>query len=438
MIHPTKAIWTLVLFSLSGTCWGDDSLMAQTMDPLEAPRRITTAPGLPGQCTALIWQTQLQWDSLWQEHYTYLPDGSVLETMHDDFGTHSFIPTSWFINTYDSEGRISTETVKTWSGGTYENQTLEQWLYDQEDRDSLYFLFQWVNTPFGWAWDTLVGAKWAYSSAGGWDNTDQYGWILGTSGGYWSHQARSASHYTPAQEIDSVVFYSTFSGSLSPLFRYIDIVWDDFEADRVSSYREQLYGIPWRDSKLWSNVFIGNDRTTYMQEYNNGWDSARIELWTYDADSLPLLHEMYQPTGLDSAWILYSGERYTHTKDSAGNLTQTLMEEFNQLAGYTNAMRYIYGDHITARAEPALATIGLSLYPNPASTEVNLQLHSPETGAMEFKLYDMNGRMRLASKTANARGELNFMLDPSMASGMYRYLVTTHRGSATGNLMITR
>ena len=439
MIDTRKAIRTLVLLLSIGLASGLNPAMAQGMEPFETPPRIITAPGMPGECHALIWQNHVQWDSLWHEQYTYHPNGSLSATQHDDFGgTQGFLPTSLFSFTYDGDGKVTSETVKRWVTGAYVNQSLEQWFYDHAGRDSLYHLFQWTNTPFGWAWDTLVGSRWSYSTAGDWEVVDQYSWTSGTSGGVWNLQARTSSHWNQVQEHDTVVFYSAFTGSLSPLFRYIDIVWEDFAADRASSYREQNYGFPWRDSKLWTNVYNGFDRTTYTQEYNSGWDSSRIEYWTYDADSLLLLHEQYQPTGIDSAWAIAIGERQTHIKDSMGHLKQTLLEEYNLLAGYTNAMKYVYADFITARAEPNISLQNLAVYPNPANSEVNLKVDGAVSGALEFRLYDMNGRLRLASRAMVSPAELSFSLDPGMESGMYRYVVNTKSGTTSGNLMITR
>lgn len=439
MIDTRKAFGTLVLLAIFTSSLRQQPLQAQAPQFLDLPVRASYLPGLPSRCTALVWQNLFEWDSLWQEQYTYHLNGWLAGTRHDDFGGFTFLPTTAYTLTYDSQGRTTSETVQRWTSGTYINENLEQWFYDSDGRDSLYHQFQWTNTPFGWAWDTILGSRWAYTQAAGWDQADQYGWASGPSGGAWTLQARTSSHLNALQEHDTIVYSAAFFGALAPLYRYIDIVWDDFAARRPLRYREQNYGIPWRDSKLWSFDYNGTDRTIYTQDYlGNDWDSTRIETYTYDADTLLLLHELQHPGGLDSAWTILSGERYTHTKDSLGHLLETHMEEFNQLVGYNNAMRYLYADFFTARPEPVASLDGIDLYPNPASSVVNIRLGAATPGPLLFQVFDMHGRLRLASKAAITQQPMSYQVPAGMEAGMYRYLLSTPAGTATGNLMIAR
>lgn len=83
-------------------------------------------------------------------------------------------------------------------------------------------------------------------------------------------------------------------------------------------------------------------------------------------------------------------------------------------------------DNLLVSTEEILSTINCSVYPNPFTDEINLDLQTTDPVDVSVRLYDSYGRLLLDKRLSrNAYGIRKSIQTPQLTSGMYSLLVTT-------------
>jgi hypothetical protein len=86
---------------------------------------------------------------------------------------------------------------------------------------------------------------------------------------------------------------------------------------------------------------------------------------------------------------------------------------------------------------PKSGVLGLSLYPNPASSNVNLQVSAPQTAYYDVHFYDILGKVVISQKLSLTQGsnQVNIPTN-SLAKGFYTVRVFNGKESVTQKLSI--
>jgi hypothetical protein len=386
---------------------------------------------------AYIWWNRVQWDSLYHETYTYSPQGRLLNNRHDDYYTNQgLLPHYNHVYTYDTGGRMLDHIQQIWSSGAYQNQLRESWTYDVMGRDSLTFDYQWVGTPFGFAWDTLSGSRIIYTWTGtGEVATEEYStWTTTSSGSYWTDYSRVEYSYSPAMEWDTVTTYSYMFGNWSASYRKMDMVWHDFPQRQCAAYILQLPSGGWSDYQRVTCAFNGRDSDCTTETWTSAWDSSSREFRTFDSIGHPTKVENQIRQG--NQWSVQSGAVYLYTYDSLGRVVQKIDQDWDPVMGYLNDFKYVYSTFAVGMEEVA-DQLTLRAYPNPFADHLKFSLET-KPGPVTISLYDLAGRLRLQCQLAYTGSEIDLPISDQLEQGAYIYHVLSREGAVRGRVVLQR
>lgn len=414
--------------------------LAQAMpkDPTELrAARTALHPQTPEACMAYVWWNRIFWDSLWYETHVYATNGLLMETIHDDvYFQQGLQPHYRYLFEYDNQRRQTSYIQQVWGSGVYTNTHRQMWYPDFRGNDSLNFQFQWVYTPFGYAWDTLTGTRTlnAYTPNGDIASKEFYMWTTTTSGSFWSPQSKTDYRYSTAMEWDTVVFYQSVNGNWQANGRWVDITWHDYAQGQYASLVTQLPNGGWADVQRTSCSYSGLDADCHTESYSGSWDTVSRHQEFYDADSQLIQIENRVRQG--NAWTVLDGRKHNYTRDSLGNVVELINQDWDQQVGYLNANKYVYSSWFVGLSDAHLPTLQVKVFPNPATTSLSFTVEGITAGPVRVALFDMQGNLRLECHHPHAAAEIKVPVSDQLPAGQYIYTLTTRAGTARGRVML--
>jgi hypothetical protein len=399
-----------------------------------------THQNTPDNCMAYIWWNRIQWDSLWQETYTYSVGGLLMEARRDVFVTGQGLePLYNYVYAYDGLGRKTDKIQQIWNGTGYDNQVRESWTYDSRGADSLLFQYQWVFTPFGYAWDTMGGSRFVhiYTPTGDVATQEHSIWTPTTSGSYWENFSKTEYSFSPALEWDTVVFYNNASGNWAAHSRWVDLAWHDYTQRQAASYIVQTSSGGWTDLQRITCSYNGLDSDCIFEGYSGAWDTTGREYRLYDAGSHLTKREKWQRQ--NNLWSVENGDVHLYTYDSLGRHIETVDQYWDPTVGYLNANRYVYGSFFVGLENAVMLSLDARVYPNPlaAGDRLHIVLET-RPGPVTFTLHDLQGRLRLQCQAAYTGAEIEVPISQTLEQGQYIYEIRTREGRAQGKVMLQR
>lgn len=145
--------------------------------------------------------------------------------------------------------------------------------------------------------------------------------------------------------------------------------------------------------------------------------------------------------GLASNWAEVSGPS-TASINSSSDISPTLS---NLVAGtyvFSLTLSDSNGDNSTSTtritvSNPQVLQTSLAIYPNPVSSQANLQVSSPATGTMYLQLYDLNGNLLNQLNVQKQSTDFNQTFDvSSLTSG--NYLLKVSVGGYSKSVMVEK
>ncbi len=414
-------------------------LVSQTETAFEGNAKTLSQGETPPSCKAYLWRNRVRWDSIWQETYTYSPSGLVLEILHDDVLINpGFTPHFKYLYEYDAQEREIRWTQKIWGSGTYTNDQRKEWFYAQTSNDSVEYTFQWVSTPFGFAWDTLSGSRTLRTTLpnGAVLSEEFESWTPTTSGSYWNPQNKVAYHYSQAEEWDTVTYFQAQNGNWLPNGRRVAMNWHNFSQNQCASYVTQLPNGGWSDVQRTTCTFNGLDSDCFTENYSGNWDTLLRQQLLFDADgrAIRIENQMRQA----NIWSITDARTYDYSLDSLGHVTQMIQRDWDIQFGFQNTLKYVYPSWLVGFAEISQAEMGVTVYPVPATDVCNFRLEGKTGGLVRIELYDLMGRLRVESIRPYSSNEIKLLLSEQLEGGTYTYQISTNAGSARGKIIILR
>ena len=138
---------------------------------------------------------------------------------------------------------------------------------------------------------------------------------------------------------------------------------------------------------------------------------ANDSIWTYTGGSPTFIVSL-----VDSSWV------YTWLGEGNGLIGNATLDTGGNLLNFEYFL-----NNLVLGLQPPMQNINVSVFPNPASTTLNIKLDYQ--GASTFELYDMQGK-RIFDRTFKTNA-VQFPV-PAVPQGIYTYRITTDKGFVLG------
>lgn len=419
---------TFLLFLLSSTTSGQIHPQQKSTHHTDTPTHMYEAH----------WNdTTAQWDSTARYTYTYFNDGkpkTEIKTRYTGPGTYQNDRRRTYTHTLTGDTLRSTYVEDDWNGSTWTTAFRYTEEHDGQDNRILRLSETWNGTAF----DTTTAYRWRVTYTGSIPTEVIYQeWQFGF--GY-LNTLRDRYTLNAQNEVDSIFNYDYPANDWRLQLRTIDISWHDFANNQRSGYTEQIALNPgfenlYRYSRTYTT---GDDHTTIREDWNlsAAWDTTWKFTHSYDQKGHEILAETF--VWNNGTFDFLQGRQSLYTYDGQGRTTEYIFQLWDSTA-YRNQLRRCWPDFFTGDKEMQSGTLTIDVFPNPATETLSLKGAFARGKALNFSLYDLQGRRQLAIVTARQSGQhLQFRLPPTLANGTYTYRLISGNRHSSGRIVIQR
>ena len=333
---------------------------------------------------------------------------------------------------YNSRHETTEVVNQSMATGSWVNQTRQVTIYGSHDMPTEFRNEQWM----GGAWVLESGTQQSYEF-----NEDRVtvmiskNWDSGTS--TWVNTSRETYTYSGSGVLYSTVVMDKWSGTAWTPNIKMDYTWSNNLPAVVINYlwENSAWAIQGKSVYSWTEPSF----VVVQSNYDNGiyTDYMRITT-THDSHGNTTLSQAEMNFGV---WTVFSSTRYTLTY-SGNNLTQRITENMSFATGgtWSNTLKEVFSNFASLGTNPTiLGDTGVSLFPNPAGSQVVVHLALKQSGSVSLSVVSMTGQLILTeSVTANGT-EVNHQLNlDKVRPGSYILIARDRNGNEIGKTRLVR
>ena len=397
-------------------------------------QKVASHADLPEYVLEYYWNGSA-WDTSGQLNNTYSINGYLIEQLRDFYSSGVFAPSSKSLHTYNANGNETEMIYQSHNGTTWENSYRTVATFDNHQNQTSYISYNWVNS----AWEISFASRSTYQYNSSNQITEEVveDYDTGTS----SYVLSEKTIYTYSAGLPSEFEYLEWDGTnWVPSFKVKNVVWYDFSRDLVLSMLYQEHdGTAYVDLERGNWTYGQNDSYVGIyQEYAAGtWTNSYRDVVDYDAYEHETLIE--SSFWSNSMWELNYGDRAIYLYNGQGNTVEVSHEQFYfGTSGYENTNKYVYSSFFVGAADAIQNELGLTVFPNPASSKLNFDLKMEKNGPVVIELFDLQGRKRLVSSSSFHGQTISLSLSESLENGTYFYRVSDGNALSQGKIAIQR
>lgn len=412
------------------------SLFSQTAPPLAEMERQAVANKTDDGSNGYLWSkfylwntsTQL-WDTIRRIDYSWnvnrIQTSVTYGYSNGTFDLQDSINNALFPN--------GTESVTyNWDGSTYSPSYYTLHQFDSLDNVTLSIIAISNNG----VWDTLQfsSTQFFYSGNANYDSLLSLDLTqpIGMQKEFFVRNVWNSSGTEP----DSLLF-TLFNADLpSPGYANYDYNWNDYSNNRANQFIQE-WDSSFQNSKrrhtfIWTSPGFTD---SYVEVFSNGqFDSTQWRQQQFDAQGCQTHRDDYQYQ--NSAWVAGNRSYIELTYDA--NNRVILRETFDvDFAGTPIPFsRTEYGYPLVGAEEPLSPEFKATVFPNPSSGPISLQLELESASWMEFTIWDIQGKKLFEESWLQAPGTNTREFSTTFGSGVYSYHLKGEKGAKTGALLI--
>ncbi|WP_187261090.1 T9SS type A sorting domain-containing protein [Pontibacter beigongshangensis] len=309
--------------------------------------------------------------NLRRETWTYDQYGNETENLHEQWNG-----SAWELNggwksdhTYNANGKITETIERNWRNNAWE--LYYRYVYSYNGNNQLLTITEYDVDASEWLLEGSYTLAYANATGG----------------------PTSLTYMEPNR--DGVMVNSE---------RVIDIAWHSFSNSRpgyelfdqpIKSYVSQVWEDgQWVNDEKYDATFGANGSYvgTYQEWENGTWVNDYRETVTYDERGNLVLSE--DERRIAGAWVKDYGFKYTYTYNTAGNLAESVQQNYNTgTRAYENTYRIVYSNFQVITSAPlAAAELSTEIYPNPTADKITLSYKQPGSQAT-LQITDIAGRI---------------------------------------------
>lgn len=369
----------------------------------------------------LNWNTSTQdWDTSSRTTTTYDINGRML-TRQTDIKSTSWVPNSRHLGRYVGTHDTTETTQQTWTGSNWQHASRTLYARDSQDHTTFEAALLWM----GAAWDTIFAQQYHYASDSlsrlSHVTTIAYTGLTST----WDTTERTAFIYTSpsATTPDTILYQDYDTGNWLPLYRDINVQWQNFSTLKSSAYtRQDWTGTAYENSERATCVYGPYE---YRRCTTDHWELNAWKPYSRDMDLQdPMGHltqEGYEQHD-GTNWDIFYSYRYEHTY-TGFDLTQTLIRVwFNATFTYELQQKIVYSDFSVSTPSPTTPLQTFTAYPLPAKDHLYLQTDLP--GTLHITLRDPQGRIHYTTQSPATTLSTQGIPTAHLPSGLYLLQIT--------------
>lgn len=381
-----------------------------------------------------LWNIYTQvWDTVERQEFNWI--GNQISNgvrFRYDFPSHSFLPKDSTSNIYTG-GRTESDTY-TWDGSSYFLKYFTEMELDSMGNQT-FLLFASLNTS---GWDTMIHtvSQYYYSGNANYDSllVTDLTQPVGMQKGYFERRTWNSAGTEPDSSF--LYYYPTNTTRALVNFNY-DYQWDDFANNRVHQFTlewDSIYGYEnQRRTTIWSPPGF---QEMYVEIYNSNTSQFDSVLWQhqqFDAQNCPTDFMEYGYS--NSNWDLQKHDFITYIYDSNNRVIVKEVSSLDPFGTLVPDRRDEYGYPLVGTPEPELPNFQATVYPNPGSGPIKLQLELETASDMEFTIWDIQGRKLFAKSWKQAPGKTYRKFNTDLAPGTYTYRLQAETGAKAGTII---
>lgn len=355
-----------------------------------------------------------------KEVRTYDANGHLLTTTYSNWFSGGWANNLRNTFTYDANGNQLTFLQEQWTGGVWENKSLYNYTYNAANKITYMLAKKWVSG----AWEDDFRDNNIYDAAGNntlltretftgtWQNTMRFTYTFNANnqetsylyesgnGSGWDNVNKTERSYNAQQLQVSYTRYNWSAGAWLPILNQLS----DYDANGNITYSTQ---------QTWNGT---------------AWVNYHRDDYTYDVDGNPNVttHESW----ISSAWLVGSQTLYDY--NSYGNPDHILDQSYenSMWSDYREAF-YYYETYNAPSAISGVDNLSLCLFPNPATSALQVNFETTAVSAADLRILDLNGRILQSGNYPVANGSNELHLDVAeLSAGLYVIEVTANGRSS--------
>jgi len=336
------------------------------------------------------------WDTInnvWDPSYEYLysndANGNTLSETALDYNTGTSMLTNnyRYTYTYDLHGKELSELYQTWSGTDWTNQSQYGYVYNAGEQEIMDSSQNWTSG----AWVNYGKDIYTYNGSGlEVEDVSQYwnsGWV---------------NNYQYIYSYDA-------NGNDTAALTY---AWNSGDNSFDNNYSREIYHYNTHNSQTL-------DLYTYWVAGDNAYVYGSEDTTTYNGNNNELTYQVLDYDTTTQVWTPQYA--YTYAYDGNNNNTYELyqlLDRNNQTL--TNSEEYYYYYEQLQGIDTPKDELGVIMFPNPATSNVNLQFTLDQPASMVISVYDNCGRILSRRPQSMAAGANTTGINTSnLASGIY-------------------
>lgn len=398
--------------------------------------------------------------SYYYEGFSHLPAYTVEE--HHDGST--FFPGTRIYYYFDAQDR---DTMWVWQnyGGfrDWENAMRETWRYDSYGNEYLYLNDFWDISSAQWLLQFANRASHEYDSAGNvlsityadyyndqwfpfsrtifeYDNDGRHTATVEQSweeiDGKWVNMWREGYQLNAQNEWEVVKYYNwnDFDQQWELEGKATDITWLDFSQFKWLTVTLQIWdGQGWENDQRGACTYNANElllTSTFEIWDGLAWENDFRERYEYDQYSFNTLEVM--ETWENGEWMIYNGQKINVDYDANANPVVMVAEFYDWGIGLwvISGKMLLTWETVTSLPEPL--SLGMSLYPNPVTTQIHLKLNENLVDKAQFAIYNTSAQLMQSGRLNGLAIDVE-----QLPAGIY-LLRLQHEGRTTTQKFIKR
>ncbi|MEY3444204.1 MAG: Secretion system C-terminal sorting domain [Bacteroidota bacterium] len=399
---------------------------------LENSKQAAVQVDYPLSCINFDWNSGPDiWDTASQITYAYDPNGRMIERVIGLYGSGSYFNDFRETHAYTTSGFDTLTLAERWNGSNWDPSYRFLRTFDPYGNLTSSVGQTWN----GIGWDTSSG----YRASHTYHNTQQIASVIQESyqtGIGWNPTYRMEYSFDNLNRWDTVTGFLPNQGTWTNDKRIVGFGWRDFSKNQPDSARFEEYTTLWQNFQRFHVTYSQNESEEWIYDkFGVAWDQSERYLFNYDSLGNEILNEGYRWTG---AWTQTDGLSTNYMYGISGERLEVFQALYNGQI-YVNDNRQVYANFFTEAPEEYNNILNLSVFPSPSSgnAPVNFQFSGNDIGKIQICLYDMTGRLRLATN-GMAQRLVQISIPAGLENGTYIYRVTSRLGTASGSWILQR
>ncbi|HTO14854.1 MAG TPA: T9SS type A sorting domain-containing protein [Edaphocola sp.] len=344
------------------------------------------------------------WENDYKYVYTFI-NNKITEQVYQNWDAGTWENSSKEVSAYDTNGDLVEFSELSWSSGAWKNDYNYIYQYDANGN----CIVQIERNSSGSSWENYTKYDITYDANGNMTGLLYSKW----TGGAWVQNQNA-------------------------------IITNNSNGDVLSVLLKNKVGSNWEDAYRYTYTYSGNHKTNYLAEEFDGtvWNKTQNNIYAYSSTSK--LESVIMQGWDDPASAWQNVQKINLEYNSLNLISDMYGEEWNS-GGYwekttgSYKYRFFYESYQTTGIHNSnLNNANLSVYPNPTSKTLKVNINLEQPTNCNLSIVDISGRTFVTQKMMNAKNVQTQFDISDLPAGSYFLKVATSDGQVSKGFQVVK